>query len=120
MHINPNSSPALNLQGELYLKQGNQAAAINSFKKAVAVKPENSRPYINLANVYEHRADSEFAMEQLKTAIVINPNYKEGIFKVANMSLQTKKYEQALEYYSRLLGDSKYNEDAIIGLANTL
>ena len=119
LHINPNSSPALNLQGELYLKQGNQAAAINSFKKAVAVKPENSRPYINLANVYEHRADSEFAMEQLKTAIVINPNYKEGIFKVANMSLQTKKYEQALEYYSRLLGDSRYNDDAIIGLANT-
>lgn len=119
LHINPNSSPALNLQGELYLKQGNQAAAINSFKKAVAVKPENSRPYINLANVYERRADSEFAMEQLKTAIVINPNYKDGIFRVANMSLETKKYNQALDYYSRLLGDETYNDDAIIGLANT-
>ena len=119
IHINPNSSPALNLQGELYLKQGNQAAAINSFKKAVAVKPENSRPYINLAGVYERRADSEFAMEQLKTAIVINPNYKDGIFRVANMSLETKKYPQALDYYSRLLGDENYNDDAIIGLANT-
>ena len=119
LHINPNSSPALNLQGELYLRQGNQAAAINSFKKAVAVKPENSRPYINLAGVYEKRADSEFAMEQLKTAIVINPNYKDGIFRVANMSLETKKYPQALDYYSRLLGDENYNDDAIIGLANT-
>lgn len=119
LHINPNSSPALNLQGELYLRQGNQAAAINSFKKAVAVKPENSRPYINLAGVYEKRADSEFAMEQLKTAIVINPNYKDGIFRVANMSLETKKYPQALDYYSRLLGDENYNDEAIIGLANT-
>ena len=119
IHINPNSSPALNLQGELYLRQGNQAAAINSFKKAVAVKPENSRPYINLAGVYERRADSEFAMEQLKTAIVINPNYKDGIYRVANMSLDTKKYDQALEYYSKLLGDETYNDDAIIGLANT-
>ena len=119
IHINPNSSPALNLQGELYLKQGNQPAALNSFKKAVTVKPENSRPYINLANVYEKRADSEFAMEQLKTAIVINPNYKEGIFRVANMSLETKKYNQALDYYSRLLGDAQYNDEAIIGLANT-
>lgn len=119
IHINPNSSPALNLQGELYLKQGNQPAALNSFKKAIAVKPENSRPYINLANVYEKRADSEFAMEQLKTAIVINPNYKDGIFRVANMSLETKKYNQALDYYSRLLGDATYNDDAIIGLANT-
>ena len=119
IHINPNSSPALTLQGELYLKQGNQAAAINSFKKAITVKPENSRPYINLANVYEKRADAEFAIEQLKTAIVINPNYKDGIFRVANLSLETKKYNQALDYYSRLLGDSTYNDEAIIGLANT-
>ena len=119
LHINPISSPALTLQGELYLKQGNQAAAINSFKKAITVKPENSRPYIDLADVYEKRADSEFAMETLKTAIVINPGYREGIFRVANMSLETKKYNQALDYYSRLLGDAQYNDEAIIGLANT-
>ncbi len=119
VHVNPNSSPALNLQGELYLKQGNQAAAINSFKKAVTVKPENSRPYLNLANIYENRADEEFAMEQLKTVLAINPNYQEGKLKIANLALHTRKYEQALDYYSRLLGDENYNEDAIIGLANT-
>ncbi len=119
LHINPQSSPAWNLQGELYLKQGNQPAAINSFKKAIHVKPENSRPYINLAGVYERRSDHEFAMEELKTAIILNPNYKEGIYRVANMSLETKKYQQALEYYSRLLGDQTYNNNAIIGLANT-
>ena len=119
LHINPNSSPGWNLQGELYLKQGNQPAAINSFKKAIYVKPENSRPYINLAGVYERRSDHEFAMEELKTAIILNPNYKEGVYRVANMSLETKKYPQALEYYSRLLGDATYNNNAIIGLANT-
>lgn len=119
IHINPHSSPALNLQGELYLKQGNQAAAINSFKKAVAVKPENSRPYVNLANVYEKRSDSEFAMEQLKTVLAINPRYTQGIIRVADLSLETKKYNQALSYYSKLIGDEEYNDDAIIGLANT-
>ncbi|MCM1338508.1 MAG: tetratricopeptide repeat protein [Muribaculaceae bacterium] len=119
LHINPNSSSGWNLQGELYLKQGNQPAAINSFKKAIRVKPENSKPYINLAGVYERRSDHEFAMEELKTAIILNPNYKEGIYRVANMSLVTKKYPQALEYYSRLLGDATYNNNAIIGLANT-
>ena len=31
-----------------------------------------------------------------KTAIILNPNYKEGIYRVANMSLETKKYQQAL------------------------
>ncbi len=119
INVNPNSSPALNLQGELYLQQGNQAAAINSFKKAVTVKPENSRPYLNLANIYENRADEEFAMEQLKTVLAINPNYQEGKLKIANLALHTRKYDQALDYYSKLVGDENFNEDAIIGLANT-
>lgn len=119
VHVNPNSSPALTLQGELYLKQGNQAAAINSFKKAQLVKPENARPYLNLATIYENRADEEFAMEQLKTAIAINPGYNEGRLKIANMALHIKKYDQALDYYSKLVGDANYNEEAIIGLANT-
>lgn len=119
LHVNPNSSPALTLQGELYLKQGNQAAAINSFKKAQIVKPENARPYMNLATIYENRADEEFAMEQLKTALAINPNNSESKLRIANMALHIRKYDQALDYYSKLVGDENYNDDAIIGLANT-
>lgn len=119
IHVNPNSSPALTLQGELYLKQGNQAAAINSFKKAQIVKPENARAYMNLAAIYENRSDEEFAMEQLKTALAINPNNYESMLRIANMALHTRKYDQALDYYSKLVGDDKYNDDGIIGLANT-
>lgn len=119
VHVNPNSSPALTLQGELYLKQGNQAAAINSFKKAQIVKPENIRPYLNLATIYENRADEEFAMEQLKTSLAINPNNQESKLRIANMALHTRKYDQALDYYTKLVGDTNYNEDAVIGLANT-
>lgn len=119
LHVNPNSSPALTLQGELYLKQGNQAAAINSFKKAQNVKPENVRPYMNLATIYENRADEEFAMEQLKTALAINPNNAESKLRIANLALHIRKYDQALDYYSKLVGDANYNDDAIIGLANT-
>lgn len=119
LHVNPNSSPALTLQGELYLKQGNQAAAINSFKKAQLVKPENIRPYLNLATIYENRADEEFAMEQLKTSLAINPNNSESKLRIANMALHIRKYDQALDYYTKLVGDANYNDDAIIGLANT-
>ncbi len=119
LHINPNSAPALTLQGECYLVQGNQAAAINSFKKAITAKPENSRAYINLANIYQKRSDAEFAMEQLKTVLAINPKYKDAIMRVADLSLETRKYYQALDYYSKLVDDEQYGNDAIIGLANT-
>ena len=119
VHIHPMSSPGWNLQGELYIRQGNQAAAINSFHKAILVKPENTRPYINLANVYENRTDEEFAMENLKTALSINPNFQEGKMRVADLSLQTRKFEQAERFYASLLDDGEYGVRAIIGLANT-
>ena len=119
LHINPNSAPALTLQGECYLVQGNQAAAINSFKQAITANPENSRAYINLANIYQKRSDAEFAMEQLKTVLAINPRYSDAIMRVADLSLETRKYHQALDYYSKLVDDSQYGNDAIIGLANT-
>lgn len=118
LHIHPNCAPALNLQGELYLRQGNHAAAINSFKKAEVVKPEYTPSYMNLSKVYEERVDFELAIDQLKTMLTLKDD-NAAKMRVADMSLQLRKYQQALDYYTMLLGDEVYNDDAIIGLANT-
>lgn len=118
LHIHPNCAPALNLQGELYLRQGNQAAAINSFKKAEVVKPEYTPSYMNLSKVYENRVDYELAIDQLKTKLTVRDDATSKM-RIADMSLQLRKYQQALDYYTMLLGHEKYNDDAIIGLANT-
>ena len=118
LHIHPNCAPALNLQGELYLRQGNQAAAINSFKKAEVVKPEYTPSYMNLSQVYENRVDYELAIDQLKTMLTVIDD-ESAKMRVADMSLQLRKYQQALDYYTMLLGSERYNDAAIIGLANT-
>ena len=118
LHIHPNCAPALNLQGELYLRQGNQAAAINSFKKAEVVKPEYTPSYMNLSKVYENRVDFELAIDQLKTFLTVRDDATSKM-RIADMSLQLRKYQQALDYYTMNLGHEKYNDDAIIGLANT-
>ncbi|MCM1009918.1 MAG: tetratricopeptide repeat protein [Fusobacterium sp.] len=118
LHIHPNCAPALNLQGELYLRQGNQAAAINSFRKAEVVKPEYTPSYMNLSRVYEDRVDFEMAVEQLKTMLTIKDD-NAAKMRIADMSLQLRKYQQALDYYTMLLGNETYNDDAVIGLANT-
>lgn len=117
--INPNSSSIYNLFGEIYRNQGNEAAAIAAFKKASAISPENIQPYLNLAEIYEKRADSEFAIEQLKTVSVTNPNLYDAKLKIADISYSTGKYDQALKYYSSLLGVPKYNEEALKGVSAT-
>ncbi len=118
LNIHPNCAPALNLQGELYLRQGNQAAAINSFKKAEVVKPEYTPSYMNLSKVYEDRVDFELSIEQLKTMLTVRDD-NAAKMRIADMSLQLRKYQQALDYYTMLLGNETYNDDAVIGLANT-
>ena len=118
LNIHPNCAPALNLQGELYLRQGNQAAAINSFKKAEVVKPEYTPSYMNLSKVYEDRVDFELSIDQLKTMLTVRDD-NAAKMRIADMSLQLRKYQQALDYYTMLLGNETYNDDAVIGLANT-
>ena len=117
--INSNSSSIFNLFGEIYRNQGNEAAAIQAFKKASAIAPENIQPYFNLAESYEKRSDSEFAIEQLKTVSVTNPNLYDAKLKIADISYSAGKYDQALKYYTSLIGVKKYNEEALKGVSNT-
>lgn len=115
--INSNSSLVYNLMGEIYQKQGNEAAAINAFRKSSMIKPENPAPYLNLANLYEKRADSEFALEQLKTALSADSKCYDAKLKIADISLNTGKYNQALKYYTELLEVEDYKEEALKGIA---
>ena len=117
--INSNSSAIYNLFGEIYRNQGNEAAAIQAFRKASAIAPENIQPYLNLAEIYEKRSDSEFAIEQLKTVSVTNPNLYDAKLKIADISYSAGKYDQALKYYSSLVGVAKYNNEALKGVSNT-
>lgn len=116
--INQNSPAIYNLMGKAYLAQGNEAAAINSFKNSINVKPEFILSYFDLANVYEKRGDSEFAVEQLKTALSIDPGYCDAKLKIADISLGSGKYKQAISVYSELVGVDGYNDSALKGLAN--
>lgn len=116
--LNPNSAIAYNLLGEVYKKQGNEAAAIVAFKKAAAVEPENPNPYLNLSRIYEQRSDLEFAIEQLKTSLASSPDASVVKIKIADLSLSGKKYNDAIKYYSQLIEDKYYQEEALKGLAS--
>ena len=114
-----NNSPAIyNLMGKAYKAQGNEAAAINSFKKSLSTKPEFILSYFDLADIYERRGDEEFAIEQLKTALTIDPEYSDAKLKIADISLSNGKYEQSIDFYAQLVGVDGYNDAACIGLAN--
>lgn len=118
LRIKGNSSVAYNLRGEILKKQGNETASIEAFKKSIALKPENIKPYINLAKIYERRFDNELAIANLKSALAVNPSQYMVKLKIGDLSLLKGDYNEALKYYSSLVGVDGYNADALKGMAN--
>ena len=118
LRLNPNSSVAQNLRGEILKKQGNETAAIEAFKKSIANRPENTKPYMNLAMIYEKRFDKELAISNLKSALAVNSGLNQAKLYIADLALLKGDNQEALKYYSALVGVEGYNTDALRGIAN--
>ena len=96
------SSYAYNLRGDAFRLQGNEAAAMAAYKKAIEISPENLAPYANLAAIYESRKDYELALDLYKTILSIEPYSEQSLLKVGDIYLEMGKYNDALGYYTRL------------------
>ena len=110
------SSYAYNLKGDALRLQGNEAAAIGAYKKAIEISPENLAPYANLAAIYESRKDFELALDAYKTILSINPDSEQTLLKVADMYLETGKYNDAISHYYKL--NNNLRTEGVKGLAS--
>lgn len=117
--IDPNSPAIYNLMGRIYRVQGNEAAAVNSFKKSLSVKPEFTLSYLDLANVYTKRGDRELAIAQLRTAVSIDPSLYNAKLQIADILLSNSDYGQAIKIYSELVEVDDFNKPALKGLADS-
>lgn len=116
--LNRNIPAFYNLKGKCYAAAGNDASAIITLKKTIEMKPEYTLSYLDLAAIYAKRGDNEFAIEQLKTALSVNSNIPSAKLELANLSVQTEKYSQAIPIYTELVGTDEFRNAALIGLSN--
>lgn len=110
------SSYAYNLRGDAFRLQGNEAAAIGAYKKAIEITPENLAPYANLASIYETRKDYELALDMYKTILSVNPSSEQTLIKIADMYLESGKYDEAIAYYDKL--NNNLRSEGVKGLAS--
>ena len=110
------SSYAYNLRGDAFRLQGNEAAAIAAYKKAIEITPENLSPYANLAAIYESRKDFELALDAYKTILSVNPSSEQTLLKIADMYLESGKYDDAIGYYAKL--NNNLRTEGVKGLAS--
>ncbi|HEX5001927.1 MAG TPA: OmpA family protein [Bacteroidia bacterium] len=88
---------------KLYDSYQNQKAEVE-LKKALEKDPRFIEAYILLANVYVDMNNYPAAIEQYLAAIDVNPNfYPTNYYTLANIELNTGKYEDAQQHYNKFL-----------------
>ena len=103
-----NDSPVLaaviyNLKGDLYLTQGEKAAATESYKTAIRENPDFLRSYYALAEIYLGEHQEEKAVARYKGLLEVNPKEVEAHMLLGVIYDRQKRYELSEAHYRAAL-----------------
>ena len=65
--------------------------AMDDFNRVVELKPFDERPYFLIGSIYEDRKDIENALANYKTALKIDPGFKEAEIAVKELTQELEK-----------------------------
>ena len=97
----------LNNLGVTEYRNGNIREAIDYYKKALEIMPENDDSLINLAMCYIKLGDFDKAITLCKEAIKIDPKRAEGYRTIGDVYYRKSKWDEVVKWYreSALRGD---------------
>ncbi len=86
--------------------------AINYYKNAMNIQPENIHVLYNLAMFYQEMGDDEQAIVYYKMILQINPSYKYALHNIGWIyMLEQEKYDEAIAFFTKSIEiDSNYIE----------
>ncbi|MGQ3887906.1 tetratricopeptide repeat protein [Legionella sp. CNM-1927-20] len=96
---NPNHSQSLHFLGLAYAQLGNTLLAIENFKKALELDPNNPIIYNNLANSYKKNYQFNEAILNYQKAIKLAPDYAQAHNNLASIYAMQGLSQQALHHY---------------------
>ena len=101
---NPHQVEALNGLGSLYMQQGQLEEAMQAYRTAVEVEPDNQVVLLNLAAAIEASGDLEGALAAVDHALKVDGGLEANAFARKGAILQNQaRYLEAIEYFDRAL-----------------
>ena len=91
-----------NLANRLF-SQGKRDEAIESYEKALAIKPDWAEAYGNIGSARSQQGDLDAAIAYYQKAVALKPELEVLHFNLGNSYLQQNKYEEAITYYQNTL-----------------
>ncbi|MBY0357547.1 MAG: tetratricopeptide repeat protein [Candidatus Obscuribacterales bacterium] len=116
----PNSWPVRMALGQAYQQQGNSVAAIKEYQLSTLIKPENTEPYLRMADIREDRGDLEMGLADLRSGLTQSPYDLALRQRIADITLRLEKPDDAIKAYRTILQMSPNNPQAIKGLSQAL
>lgn len=107
----PNYFEAYEELGVLYHHK-KDPIAVQYYKNAMNIQPENTQVIYNLAMFYQETGDFEKAINNYKMILQINPTYKYALHNIGWIYLlEQKKYEEAVAFFTKAIeADTNYIE----------
>jgi tetratricopeptide (TPR) repeat protein len=101
----------------LFHKTGQPDKSLNHFKKAVECEPENAGFLKSLADFYfGAQENAEEALLVYKRFLEKQPEDSEVLFVAGNLSVVLHQFDEAVDYYQRLLKIEPWHTDALESL----
>ncbi|PSB54070.1 hypothetical protein C7B67_00590 [filamentous cyanobacterium Phorm 6] len=91
-----------NLANRLFT-QGKRDEAIESYEKAIAIKPDWAEAYGNIGSARSQQGDLDAAIVNYQKAVALKPELEVLHFNLGNSFLQQNKYEEAITNYQNTL-----------------
>jgi len=113
LESDPDYALAHNDLGVLYYNAGEKEKALNHYRKAAELQPENITFQKNLADFYYvELSQVEEAMQIYVKVLNANPEDVETLLIIGQICVAIKKFDDAKDFYSRILIVDPWNKDA--------
>lgn len=94
--------------GEAYLQQGNLPAAMQEFKKAEEIYPNDHLLQYDIGLVYYSRGRFDEAISHYQKAVELKADYGPAINSLGNAYAGKKDWDKAIFYYNKVIDDILY------------
>ena len=116
----PQSTFLFNIQGAILRGLGQLDAAIESYNKALAFKPDYAEAHYNIGNTLQEKNKLEEAIEAYNKALAIKPAYTTAHYNIGVTLQEQGKLGEAIEAYNEALAIEPDYDDAYQNMAVAL
>ena len=106
----PDDAGLWRMQGEVYMRQGDNSKALGSFSRAITLEPKELAHHMHAAQCHKLLGDTDSAKKLCKEILCADSNFSPAHLMWANLELPGPEYMEVLKHLHQTLTPATYLE----------